>query len=439
MKSPLMDTFEGMFEVSLSRMRRLKRAVTDEMDAGLAGRKSSIAMLPAYCDAASGREKGLYLALDLGGTNFRIMLVKLPGAGKPPAVVAETKYRLTREQITGTGDLLFDAIAGYVRKFLKDGGVTAEMAMGYTFSFPVKLVGIDEGILVKWTKEFSASGVVGRKVVALQRHALARKGVGNVRIVALANDTVGTLQARAILDPNCGMGVILGTGFNIAVRVAGRRLGQDIGVGSGGSMIMNTEMGNFDKCLPRNRYDRQLDRESGNIRHQLAEKMISGKYLPQLVRLLVLDLIRKERFLGGRVPAVFRDKESFLGWHMDVFEAGSSEVVQDLSRELFGRILTPAERRMMERVCRLVSRRSACVAASLITGGVTRVERRSKKRVTVAVDGSLFEKHPGYSRMLAQFIRKLDGSPGNGICLKLTRDGSGIGAAVMAAVTSCEM
>jgi len=94
---------------------------------------------------------------------------------------------------------------------------------------------------------------------------------------------------------------------------------------------------------------------------------------------------------------------------------------------------------MMERVCCLVSRRSACVAASLITGGVTRVERRSKKRVTVAVDGSLFEKHPGYSRMLAKFIGKLDGSPGNGIRLKLTRDGSGIGAAVMAAVTSCEM
>lgn len=435
-KPSLIETVEKQFLVSLPRMRTIKKAVTTEMDAGLAGRKSSIAMLQAYCDAASGREKGQYLALDLGGTNFRVMLVQLPGGGKAPRVLAEAKYSLTRGQITGTGEALFDAIAAYVRKFLKDNSFSSGAALGYTFSFPVKLLGIDEGILMKWTKDFSASGVVGRKIVALQRQALERQKVAGVKIVALANDTVGTLQAQAVLDPNCGVGVILGTGFNIAVRVASKRIKKGTGAYSGAGMIINMEAGGFGKALPTTLYDRRLDRDSGNIGHQLAEKMISGKYLPQLVRLVVLDLISKDSLFQGQVPPGFADKDSFKGWHMDVFEAGTPEQVQRLAGELFGRDLTRTEHRLIARVCRMVSGRSARIAAALIAGALTRVERRSAKRVTVAVDGSLFEKYPGYNRLLAKAIRELDGPSGKGIRLKLTKDGSGIGAAVIAAVVS---
>ena len=90
----------------------------------------------------------------------------------------------------------------------------------------------------------------------------------------------------------------------------------------------------------------------------------------------------------------------------------------------------------MARVWRMVSRRSGRIAAAMIVGSLTRVERRSSKRVTVAVDGSLFEKYPGYSRRLAEAIRELEGPAGKGIRLKLTKDGSGIGAAVIAAVVS---
>ena len=289
-------------------------------------------------------------------------------------------------------------------------------------------------VFLRLFSDFSASGVVGRKIVALQRRALGVKGVGNVKIVALANDTVGTLQAQAALDPNCGVGVILGTGFNIAVRVASRRIRKGVGTYPGRAMIINMEAGNFDKALPLTLLDLRLDRDSGNTRHQLSEKMISGKYLPQLVRLLIQDLVRKERLFDGHIPAVFADKDSFKGMHMDVFEAGSTVEIQKLSQELFGRALTPVERRTLARACRLVSRRSARIAASLIVGALTRVERRSAKRVTVAVDGSLFEKYPGYSRRLASAIRELDGPAGKGIRLKLTKDGSGIGAAVIAAV-----
>jgi len=52
----------------------------------------------------TGEEQGEYLALDLGGTNLRVCLVTLLGAGK--FEVTQTKYRLTEEQKQEDGQKL---------------------------------------------------------------------------------------------------------------------------------------------------------------------------------------------------------------------------------------------------------------------------------------------------------------------------------------------
>ncbi len=59
------------------------RSITDhmisEMDLGLQSvGTSSLLMIPTHLTAApTGRETGSYLALDLGGTNFRVLKVAL--------------------------------------------------------------------------------------------------------------------------------------------------------------------------------------------------------------------------------------------------------------------------------------------------------------------------------------------------------------------------
>jgi hexokinase len=47
-----------------------------------------------------GKEEGHFLALDLGGTNLRVVLVTLEGAGKYKTV--STKSRVSEELKTGT-------------------------------------------------------------------------------------------------------------------------------------------------------------------------------------------------------------------------------------------------------------------------------------------------------------------------------------------------
>lgn len=61
---------------------------------------------------------------------------------------------------------LFDFIASGLAKFAQkeagkfhlQPGRTREI--GFTFSFPVKQLSIDSGILIKWTKGFAVSGTV---------------------------------------------------------------------------------------------------------------------------------------------------------------------------------------------------------------------------------------------------------------------------------------
>lgn len=49
--------------------------------------------------------------------------------------------------------------------------------LGFTFSFPVKQEGLNKGTLIKWTKGFHATGVVGKDVVQMLNEAFQRRQV----------------------------------------------------------------------------------------------------------------------------------------------------------------------------------------------------------------------------------------------------------------------
>lgn len=170
----------------------------EEMEAGLAGKPSSLKMLPSYVTRrCTGDEAGKYLALDLGGTNFRVVLVSLEGNGN--VVRSQSKHVVSQDLQEGDGEAvrappaittllrvsdlsvdtlqLFDFLAKCIDEFLSTNGIppSEQSHLGFTFSFPVDQKGLNKGNLVTWTKGFSASGVVGRDVVQLLDAALARR------------------------------------------------------------------------------------------------------------------------------------------------------------------------------------------------------------------------------------------------------------------------
>lgn len=73
---------------------------------------------------------------------------------------------------------------------------------------------LDIGILVTWTKTFNCPDAVNQDAVRLLREAFDRRGDTKVKVVAVLNDTTGTMIQGSTLDSNTAIGLILGTGSN---------------------------------------------------------------------------------------------------------------------------------------------------------------------------------------------------------------------------------
>lgn len=425
------------FSVSKNDMKSFIRDFHSEMARGLAGRSSSLKMIPTYVDRPTGKEKGTFLALDLGGTNFRILMLKLDGRGGAKVIKAE-KFVLDKKVITGPGKAFFDFIASCIGSFLGS-NTGGHLDMGFTFSFAVEQTGVASGTLSHWTKGFSAAGVLGKDVVMLLYEAMLRKGIRNVSIKALANDTVGTLVSRAYADPACDMGVILGTGTNACYSEYLSNVPKWRGTDTpGGRMIINTEWGNFNK-VKRTYYDKAVDRISDNRGQQIMEKMVSGMYLGEIVRLVCGALISDNRLFGGRRTPVFFEAQGFRSEYVSRIERDRTRDLSDVGsmlKELGVTGSTVPDRILVLEVCRLVSLRASRISAAAIAAVITRMDGALSRRHTVAMDGSVYEKHPNFAGHIRTALNELFGIKARRIKISLTKDGSGKGAAIIASVAA---
>ena len=108
---------------------------------------------------------------------------------------------------------------------------------------------------------------------------------------------MGTALSRAYTAGGCVLGAIFGTGTNGAYleQVANiTKLGNHPAAATGGVMMVNTEWGAFDNArevLPTTPFDSKVDRESINPRFQAYEKFISGMYLGEVTRNLLLAFV----------------------------------------------------------------------------------------------------------------------------------------------------
>ena len=80
-------------------------------------------------------------------------------------------------------------------------------------------------------------------------------------------------------------------------------------------MVINTEFGAFGNngCLNDHRtlYDLRVDIDSRNPGKQVYEKMISGMYIGEIVRIACLDFAKQGVFFKGEVSEKFKTKYIF--------------------------------------------------------------------------------------------------------------------------------
>ncbi|XP_004611579.2 hexokinase-3 [Sorex araneus] len=425
------------FRLNREQLAAVQAQMREAMARGLQGKASSLRMLPTYVRATpDGSERGDFLALDLGGTHFRVLLVRL-AAGS--VRISNEVYSIPECVAQGSGQQLFDHIVDCIVDFQQQRGLSGQsLPLGFTFSFPCRQLGLDQGILLNWTKGFKASDCEGHDVVRLLREAIGRRQGVELNVVAIVNDTVGTMMSCGYEDPRCEVGLIVGTGTNACYmeelqNVAGAS-------GNSGHMCVNMEWGAFgdDGSLDAlsTRFDADVDQGSINPGKQRFEKMISGMYLGEIVRHILLHLTSLGVLFRGRETQRLRTRDIFKTQFLSEIESDSLALRQVRSiLEDLGLDLTSDDALMVLEVCQAVSRRAAQLCGAGVAAVVEKIrENRGLDRlaVSVGVDGTLYKMHPHFSGLVAATVREL--APHCQVTFLQSEDGSGKGAALVTAV-----
>ncbi|KAI7271331.1 Hexokinase [Hortaea werneckii] len=362
---------------------------------------------------------------------------------------------MPEELKSGNADELWGYIADCLQQFIEyhhEGEKLDKLPLGFTFSYPATQDYIDHGVLQRWTKGFDIDGVEGKDVVPPFEKALAERGVP-IKLTALINDTTGTLIASAYTDREMRLGCIFGTGCNGAYMEHCGEIPklEHMNLPKDQEIAINCEWGAFDnehKILPRTPYDVIVDKDSPRPGQQAFEKMIAGLYLGELFRLVLVDLHEnpKVKIFEGQDIAALRKPYSLDSSFLSDIENDPFENLQETHDKFLNQLklkCTRPELELVRRLAELIGTRSARLSAC----GVAAVcKKKGYKTAHVGADGSVFNKYPHFKARGAQALKEIldwetgrDGKPlGRGhdpVEILPAEDGSGVGAALIAALT----
>ncbi|KAH7093646.1 hypothetical protein FB567DRAFT_624875 [Paraphoma chrysanthemicola] len=453
------------FHFSDERLAAVVSGFMKQMNEGLSSHGCMIEQLPSYItQIPTGQEKGTYLAVDLGGTNIRICSVALHGDGT---------YDLTQEKAVIPVHLmtsiepmeLFRWVAALIHQFLMkhhpdsatlgQPSISPAFDLGFTFSHAVQQTSIKSGTLIRWSKGFDIRGVVGQDICALLQSALTEFRLP-VRVTALTNDTIGTLLARAYIAPDTAttiMGAVFGTGTNGAYIEQAANITK-LGGPNTRLMIVNSEWGNFDQnleYLPFTEFDKMVDARSVNPGLEKFEKMVSGMYLGEILRLAIfylLEVSKTNATTDIKIPAASKLDEQ---WSLDasiltILEADTSldlsvsrtAIEQGLGLGSVSCAVAKAFRTIACSIGKRAARLGAVAIGAVILQTNSLVAHSERpKRIDIGVDGSLIELYPPFLIEMRKALSCIDGIGADGLArvdIILTKDGSGVGAALAALI-----
>ena len=416
------------FTIDTERLQTIAASFRQDLQLGLRDVElSSMRMLKSYVGLPSGKETGEYLALDFGGTNVRVFRIRLDGGGKfeiikrvgRPLIVPGKYDYICKES---TAEQMFDFIAELIDEAI-DGDHNTKYYLGHTFSFPSTQTNLYDAKLIIWTKEFATQGVEGEVANDLLVEALKRRGAGNVEPVAVLNDTVAVLLSAAYKTPDIFIGSIYATGHNTCYLESS--IHDPNGVGLGG-MILNLECGNFMKLIP-NRFDKEYDERSEKPGEQRFEKMVSGRYMGELLGMAIAELLGEKGKNYGLtsidMSMMILDESEHLGKASDIIMAK------------VGRELDYADvKKIRELASAIVIRSARLVAASFVAIIWQRAGSGKIQKQHVAVDGSVYEKMPLAKENIVKAMGELLEEDAAQVDTILDNGGSGLGAAIAAAM-----
>ncbi|KAK0628907.1 hypothetical protein B0T17DRAFT_588888 [Bombardia bombarda] len=467
-------------------LRRFSERLKHQFREGLLSNPAC--MLPSYnSQLPSGHERGQYLALDVGGSTLRVALVELRGRGvqgDESVIVQMDSFKIDNSIRSLRGNAFFAWMAERIIQTVSKGSKQGQHAhqpllMGLAWSFPIQQTSVKGGKLCGMGKGFlAADGLLGQDLGDIIKLACKQKGL-HVELSAIVNDSGAALLSEAYISSSTRFGLILGTGVNIAVHLPVTTIGQskygdrpDTWYEKASHVIVNTELGMFGKdILPLTRWDKLLSAAHPRPDFQPLEHLVSGYYLGEVCRLVLVEAIGSTGIFGGVVPPSLLVPYSLDTETLSIIEADSSPSF-DAGRQIFAsRHPSPdntspstVDIAVLRNLSSYISRRSASiVAASLFALWELKAEAEAGflrglgpgsaaesspfaaeteteiniSQTMVAFNGSVIENYPGYRKNLQAYVDALVDDVAGGeaatttsIDLVAARESSLLGAAV---------
>lgn len=367
---------------------QLIKAFQEKMEEGLKG-KGCLPMIPTYLNVADkisvGKRK---LLIDAGGTNFRSAVGYFDGTKVVLEDMEKTKMPAS-DRVLGKEEF-YNAIADNVKRLLDKSG-----DIGFCFSYQVDMDKDVDGTVKLFAKEVKAPEVLGTRVGRCTLDAIYKIDETKRNIVIL-NDTVATLLGGVAVNNNqqkfqSYIGFIFGTGMNLCYIEDTKNITK-VNDLEEGKMIINIEGGNFDG-VTQGDYDKIVADRTENPNLQLLEKMISGKYLADIMY-LCLEGFGKE--VGYNQSA---NLEPFDLKDVSAFLSGD----EDKLYNMFG---CTEDRTTAKEMLRELIDRSARLCA-VVNGAVAlRVCQPKGDPVAIVAEGTTFFKLTGFR---SNFEKYLDG------------------------------
>ncbi len=401
----------------------------DEMEKGLNGEASSLAMIPAYVGTEGEVPRNKSVAvIDAGGTNLRICIVKFNDAGEVELSSFSKQPMPGRFEEVSAAEfyaVLVDALEPMKDEF---------DSIGFCFSYPATILPDFDGRLLHWTKEIKIPELVGKHIGAGLIAALEARGIRGKQVVVL-NDTVACLLAGLskgqAFNASSYIGFILGTGTNTAYVERNENIGKLDGYLESGSQVINAESGAF-AGYKRGKFDLQLDANSENPGGHVFEKVLSGVYMGTLTLELMQALIPEGVFSDSGAAACAVMKDLYIV-EIDNLAAQNGRDIGVLGSEAF----TDADREVMRTIFNAQVERAALFTAINILAAVIKsgAGQDPERPVCVNIDGSTYYYTHQLADKVQAHLEKMLGERGLHIRCIQVDDAPVVGAAIAGLTT----
>lgn len=331
------------------------------------------------------------IAIDLGGTNLKIYEADIN-------TCTDIKIRSTDplpfyRDITYTPEILFSELTKELNKFSSQPKDKVKELV-FIFSYPIEQVirkdGYIDAISTMINKRKKHKGIVDLQIGQAFQDYLRKNGYKNINVSVTNDSTIFCLAGKAyeIINENqydAAINIIAGTGTNIAVAYD-----QTHGKNDKKLTIINTEFGNFN-ISSLSKFDKILNNTCELKNQYLNEKMISGAWIHQILKIMIQELTK----------AKIIPRNLFSNLNINKLNPAGIEKI------LLEKKLTPEQDLVLRFLWKEINKRGATICGiSLATIMNQLREKLKKKKINIMIieTGSVIEKSYSFREHLIDAI-----------------------------------